>query len=252
MKAMVLAAGVGSRLRPLTDSLPKALLEVGGRTMLEIVVERLKAAGVTEIIVNVHHLPDQIAGFIRARGSFGIRVELSREEVLLDTGGGLKKASWFFDDGRPFLVHNVDVLTDLDLGRLLAAHSESGALATLAVRERTSRRQLLFDDQGRLAGRRETGSPDEWAGPELPSARPLAFDGIHALSPAIFERLSEGGVFPVTRAYLRLAKEGERIQCFRSDASWWADIGDPARLEAARRVVETSRVPPAPPGRSPR
>src|SRR5581483_4653603 len=150
MKAMVFAAGVGSRLRPLTDERPKALVEVGGVSMLEIVVRRLIHAGVDAIVVNVHHFPEKIEAFLKAKRNFGIRIELSRETELLETGGGLKKVARFFDDGRSFLVHNVDVLSDLDLGRLRKAHESQTALATLAVRDRPSARRLLFDERGRL------------------------------------------------------------------------------------------------------
>jgi len=158
MKAMILAAGLGTRLRPLTDNIPKALVELNGRTLLEITIERLKSFGVTEIIVNVHHHAEKIAAFLKYKNNFAIRIELSREDtLLLDTGGGLKKAAWFFQDensDEPFLLHNVDVLTTTDFRQMLAAHKKSSALATLAVQERPSSRQLLFDQNNLLAGRR--------------------------------------------------------------------------------------------------
>src|SRR5258708_5013238 len=145
MKAMILAAGLGTRLRPLTDNIPKALVELNGRTLLEITT-------------NVHHHAEKIAAFLHSKNNFGIRVELSREDdLLLDTGGGLKKAAWFFQDensDEPFLLHNVDVLTTTDFRQMLAAHKKSSALATLAVQQRPSSRQLLFDDNGLLCGRR--------------------------------------------------------------------------------------------------
>ena len=149
MKAMILAAGLGTRLRPLTDSRPKALVEVCGRALLEITLLRLRSFGVTEVIINVHHFSDQVVAYLKAKQNFRMRIEISREDdLLLDTGGGLKKAAWFFlQDGseQPFLLHNVDVLSDIDLARMLQAHREAGALATLAVQRRDSSRQLLGD-----------------------------------------------------------------------------------------------------------
>lgn len=235
MKAMILAAGIGHRLRPLTDRCPKALIEVGGMPMLEIVIRRLMAAGVREIVVNVFHQADRIARFLEERGNFGLRIELSPEEALLDTGGGLKQASWFFDDDRPFFLHNVDVLTDIDLVELRRFHETHPALATLAVQTRQSARALLFGSDGGLRGWRPA-SPAEtrWVGEPDHEAVALAFTGIHVISAAIFANLSETGAFPIHRAYLRLAAEGCRIQAFRADGRYWADIGTEAQLTAAR------------------
>jgi NDP-sugar pyrophosphorylase family protein len=138
MKAMILAAGLGTRLRPLTDERPKALVEVAGRTLLEITLRRLRQFGVREVIVNVHHFADMVVDYLKENDDFGMRIEISREEVLLDTGGGLKKAEWFLRDdsgGEPFLLHNVDVISNIDLHRMLLFHRENHALATLAVQE---------------------------------------------------------------------------------------------------------------------
>src|SRR5260370_6392214 len=149
MKAMILAAGLGTGLRPLTNDRPKALVEVAGRTLLEITLGRLRTFGVSEVIVNVHHHADQIAEYLKAKKSFGMRVEVSREDVLLDTGGGLKKAGWFFlEDSireEPFLLHNVDVISTIDLDRMVQSHKQHQALATLAVRARETRHYQLFD-----------------------------------------------------------------------------------------------------------
>lgn len=231
---MVLAAGIGSRLRPLTDACPKALIEVGGVAMLELVVRRLIAAGTSEIIVNVFHFPELIADFLKSKNNFGIRVELSRETALLDTGGGLLKAAPFFDDGKPFLVHNVDVLSEVDLGRLHKTHLESGALATLSVRSRPSGRYLLFDGQGRLCGREAKGGERIWARAPVDNAQRLAFDGIHVISPEIFPKMTESGVFSIIAAYPKLAGEGETIAAFRADDYYWKDIGGLSGLSDAR------------------
>src|SRR5580700_7129334 len=138
MKAMILAAGLGTRLRPLTDDRPKALVEINGRTMLEITLSRLRSFGVREVIINVHYFADMIVDYLRANDNFGMRMEISREEILLDTGGGLKKAAHFFleasgDFEKPFILHNVDVLSTVDLLRMAHFHEENRSLATLAV-----------------------------------------------------------------------------------------------------------------------
>jgi NDP-sugar pyrophosphorylase family protein len=160
MKAMILAAGLGTRLRPLTDTRPKALVEINGRTLLEITLARLRTFGITEVIINVHHLAGQIIDYLRSKNNFNLRIEISREDdLLLDTGGGLKRASWFFleDPNRldePFLLHNVDVLTTIDFAQMLQFHKDHQALATLAVQSRPSSRQLLFNENLELSGRR--------------------------------------------------------------------------------------------------
>jgi NDP-sugar pyrophosphorylase family protein len=243
MKAMILAAGVGSRLRPLTDETPKALLDVGGTPMIEGVIGRLKGAGVTEVVVNLHHLGDRIVEFLASKANFDLRIAFTREARLLDTGGGLKNAAWFFDDDRPFFLHNVDVLSDIDFERTLRFHREMGPLATLVVQHRPSTRQLLFDREGWLCGR---VSPEgiEWVRGPVRDAERLAFTGIHVISPAIFPKLTETGAFSITRAYLRLAGEGERIVACRADGRFWQDIGSPEALEAARKSAGVPRARP--------
>lgn len=216
MKAMILAAGVGSRLRPVTDKLPKALVEIGGKTMLERAAERLRAAGASDIIVNAHHHAGQVEA---AAEKLGLAV--SREDELLDTGGGLKKAAWFFDDKKPFLLQNVDVVSDLDLAELYKAHK---GLATLAVRKRETSRYLVFSPDGRLLPRDAQGEK-------------LGFDGAHVISPEIFPLLAETGAFSLTQAYLRLAAAGQEIGAFRADKWSWLDIGTPEKLEKARLLA---------------
>src|SRR5690242_4071079 len=159
MKAMVLAAGLGTRLRPLTNDRPKALVEIAARTLLEITLTRLRDFGVHDVIVNVHHFAEMIESYLRDKNNFGMRIEISREnDLLLDTGGGLKKAGWFFQEqgGRewPFILHNVDVISDIDLSKMLKFHQQNGALATLAVQSRQTSRYLLFDDSLQLCGRK--------------------------------------------------------------------------------------------------
>jgi NDP-sugar pyrophosphorylase family protein len=236
MKAMILAAGVGSRLRPLTETCPKALIDINGTPVLEIVLTRLIKAGCTEIIINVFHLADMIVDFLRATKNFGIRIEISREKELLDTGGGLKKAAAFFDDGQAFFLHNVDVLSNIDLKEMYRHHVENGALATLAVQSRQSRRYFLFDELDRLCGWEALAENKKILArtPEGNVAR-LAFNGIHVISPEIFARMNETGAFSINQTYLRLAGEGEKILAFRMDNHYWQDIGRLEKLEEIRQ-----------------
>lgn len=241
MKAMVLAAGLGTRLRPLTDNRPKALVTLRGRTLLEIALEKLRCFGVSEVIVNTHHFADRMHDYLRAHGNFGMRIEISREDTLLDTGGGLKKAAWFFlEDGgdQPFLVHNVDVMSTIDLGRMVALHRDRDALATLAVAERATSRYLLFDDRGQLCGRRAgRDGVAEMARPAS-AVQALAFAGIHVVSPRIFAKLPEEGAFSIVAAYLRLAGVGEKLVAFRADEYQWRDLGRVESLRAAEEAPE--------------
>lgn len=227
MRAMILAAGLGTRLRPLTNDRPKALVEINGRTLLEITLVRLRGFGIREVIVNVHHFADMLVEYLKAKDNFGMRIEISREEVLLDTGGGLKKAARFFLESSAdehFLLHNVDVISNIDFERMVQRHVESNALATLAVQERASSRQLLFDDDNRLCGRRSEGAEAEMIR-DTARSYPLAFCGIHVISSRIFSLLTEEGVFPIVPAYLRLAAEGEHILGFPADEFSWRDVG---------------------------
>jgi len=236
MKAMILAAGLGTRLRPLTDTIPKALVELNGRTLLEITIDRFKSFDIDEIIVNVHHHAEQIAAFLHSKNNFGLRIELSREDdLLLDTGGGLKKAAWFFQEGnseQPFLLHNVDVLSTIDFRQMLDAHKKNRALATLAVQQRSSSRQLLFDQDNLLAGRRKGAAADEIARRST-NLQPLAFSGIHILSPRFLNLITESGVFSIIDTYLRVAQSGEKIAAFRADSFYWRDLGRPEDLQGA-------------------
>ncbi len=238
MKAMVLAAGLGTRLRPITNTRPKALVEVAGRTLLEITLTRLRDFGVREVVVNVHHFAGQITDYLKANDNFGMRIEVSREDdLLLDTGGGLKKAAWFFledpHNTGPFILHNVDVISTIDLNRMVTSHRDHQALATLAVQHRNTSRYLLFDDDLRLCGRRRAQQPDELVGARNP-AHALAFTGIHVISPRLLRMISEEGVFSVIDVYLRLAAQGEKIAGFRADECYWRDLG---RLEDLKQAA---------------
>src|SRR5437660_3745061 len=182
MKAMVLAAGLGTRLRPLTNDRPKALVEVAGRTLLEITLGRLREFGVSDVIINVHHYADMVIDSVKAAGNLGMHIEFSREDILLDTGGGLKKAAWFLSEDRgsseaPFILHNVDVISTIDIQRMVQFHMESQALATLAVQERTTSRYLLFDEQFQLCGRQAASDERAEVVRASQQMRKLAFSG---------------------------------------------------------------------------
>ncbi len=242
MKAMILAAGLGTRLRPLTNDRPKALVEVGGRTMLEITLSRLRAFGIRDVIINVHYFAELIIDYLKKNDNFGMRIEVSREDVLLDTGGGLKKAADFFlkdrDFETPFILHNVDVISTIDLARMARFHSENQALVTLAVQDRETSRYLLFNEQHQLCGHR-TGrdQKDELVGSSKP-AQALAFSGIHIISPRLFELILENGIFSIVTAYLRLAAQGENILAFRAEDYYWRDLGRPDDVLQATRDLK--------------
>jgi NDP-sugar pyrophosphorylase family protein len=252
MKAMILAAGLGTRLRPLTDDRPKALVEVAGRTLLEITLSRLRSFGIREVIVNVHHFADLIVEYLRKNDHFGMRIEVSREEVLLDTGGGLKQAGWFFLEGgggpeEPFILHNVDVISTIDLGRMVQFHAENSALATLAVHERETSRYLLFDQQRQLRGRQagRDGKPELLSASfqSQPQVQALAFSGVHVISSHLLSLMTEQGAFSIITTYLRLAAQGEKILGFRADEYYWRDLGKPENIvQAARDLTKNDLV----------
>jgi NDP-sugar pyrophosphorylase family protein len=240
MKAMILAAGLGTRLRPLTNDRPKALVEIAGQTLLEITLRRLQRLGVREVIVNVHHFADLVVDFLQKKSNFGMRIEISHEEVLLDTGGALKRAAWFFLEDpslEPFVLHNVDVLSTIDLNRMLQFHRENGVLATLAVQQRKTSRYLLFDEQNRLCGRQTKDDAPEIVRAAAPT-RSLAFSGLHVISPRFLPRMIEQGVFSILTPYLRLAGEGEKILAFRADDDYWRDLGKPENIAQAEQDVK--------------
>lgn len=241
MKAMILAAGLGTRLRPLTDDRPKALVEVAGKTLLEITLRRLASFGIRDVIVNVHHFADMVVAYLKKNDNFGMRVEISREDVLLDTGGGLKKAGWFFaQDGEPFILHNVDVISTIDLERMVRFHQENRALVTVAVQERETSRYLLFDEQGQLRGRKSGQSPKPARVPGEMLA--LAFSGLHVISPRLLGMMSEEGAFSIIDTYLRLAGQGERILAFRADEYYWRDLGRPDNVLQAGKDAESGVI----------
>lgn len=251
LDGMIFAAGLGTRLLPVTNRTPKALIEVGGMTLLERTVERLANSGCDRIVVNLHHHADRIAAFVEvecaANGDatgeagapfrwHGAEIVLSFEEgTPLETGGGLKNARSLFRGDRTILLHNVDVLSTVNLVGLARSHDEAHALATLAVNRRTASRYLVFDDSG-LCGRVDTrDGTEEWA--RKPSRSPwrAGFTGIQAVSPGILGQLAEEGAFSITRTYLRLAAAGSRVLAHDVTGARWMDVGTPERLDSARQ-----------------
>ncbi len=251
-KAMILAAGLGTRLRPLTDERPKALVEVSGRTLLEITLSRLRDFGIRDVIVNAHHFADMIVEYLKNNDDFGMNIAVSREDILLDTGGGLKQAAHFFlndsseepsEDEAPFILHNVDVVSTIDLARMVQFHTEHQALATLAVQQRETSRYLLFDRELQLCGRRAGRDQEpEIVRPSL-DLQSLAFCGIHVISPRLLRMMTETGVFSIIPTYLRLAAQGEKILAFRADEYYWRDLGKPADLAQAEQDFQNNVLP---------
>ena len=239
MKAMIFAAGKGTRLKPLTNNTPKALIKVNGTPMIELVIRKFIASGVNEVIINVHYLADQIIDFLNSNNNFGIRIEISDEtNELLDTGGGLKKASWFFDDNEPFILHNVDVISDIDLIKMVNFHKKSNTLATLAVRERKSSRYFLFNKEMNLCGWENTKISEKVISKPSDKLKKLAFSGIHVISPAIFKHIKKEYKFSIVQTYLELS-ENNQIIGYQHNENYWFDIGNPENLKSAENYMKS-------------
>lgn len=238
MKAMIFAAGLGTRLRPLTDDRPKALVELDGQTLLERTIHSLTRQGVEEIVVNVHHFGQQIVDFLAARANFGITIHISDERgELLDTGGGLKKAAQWLSDA-PFIVHNVDILTELDLRAMYQAHLAGNALATLAVRDRTTSRYFLFNEQQQLCGWHHVQKDLYRFCRPTDNFTAKAFSGIHIISPAIFELMPDTAAFSIVDLYLDLGSEHD-ILAYSHSEDRWIDVGKPQHLAAAKKMLDS-------------
>jgi len=234
---MIFAAGLGTRLNNETAKRPKALVDVGGKPLLQHTIEKLKNCGVSEIVVNVHHFAGIVIDFC-TKTDFGIAIHISDEsDKLLETGGGLKKAAHFFTGNEPILVYNVDILSNLDLLQLLAMHQKTGALATLAVRNRETQRYFKLDDEMNLVGwlNKKTGETKISQPEKFDSATEMAFSGIQIVQPEIFALMPAEDRFSITDLYLELAKT-QTIKGFSDDSDLWIDVGKPEQLEEARRI----------------
>ena len=235
MKALILAAGLGTRLKPITNHIPKALVTIEGKTLLEHQILKLKSAGFNEIIVNVYHFADKIIDFLHSKNNFDIRIEISDERnFLLDTGGAVRKAAWFFDDGKPFLVHNVDILSNVDLMDMMKFHLSSDSLATLVVNQRKTSRQLLFDKQMQLKGWfNETTGQTKPQEINLQLYQKFAFSGIQILSPKVFQLMEKWNeVFSIIDFYLSNVDK-EKISGYTNNEIKVLDVGKIQSLEEA-------------------
>ncbi|HBG56711.1 MAG TPA: mannose-1-phosphate guanyltransferase [Porphyromonadaceae bacterium] len=238
MKAMIFAAGLGTRLKPLTDSLPKALVSVGEKPLLQHIIEKLKQSGFDEIIINIHHFGQQIIDFVEENNRFDIRIEFSDErEKLLDTGGGIKKASWFFDDNKPFLVHNVDILSNVDLSNLYTFHLKTHSPATLVCSSRETLRYLLFDSNQHLKGwiNEKTGEVKSPLPDFDPSGyRKFAFSGIQIVEPSAFRYMENfPDKFSIIDFYLSICSK-EKLAAFIPRDLQLIDVGKLNSLEEAQ------------------
>lgn len=239
MKAMILGAGLGKRLGKVTGSIPKVLVEINGKSMLQLAVEKCTASGFDDIIVNVHHFADMVEEEVIRLNMKGFRITISDErECLLETGGGLFKAKSFFDK-QPFLLYNVDIITDMDLSAFLDFHNQKKGLATLAVRNRQGNRYFLVDSKGLIRGwcNKATGEKI-FTGNNIEKLTEIAFTGLHIINPEIFDFMS-GGIFTMTALYLQLAAD-HNIFTYRYDAGYWGDIGTPESLENIRKLLSKS------------
>lgn len=232
---MILAAGLGTRLGAITRTTPKALVDIAGEPMLGRIIQKMQAAGVDELIINLHYRGDMIREYLNAKANFGMRVEFSEEPKILGTGGGIKNVQNFFSDAEPFLVHNCDVYSDMDLRALVAAHRHSGAVGTLAVVERVQQSYLVFGKSQRLIGwEMADGSKSDFASSE-PDAWRYCFTGIQVLSPSIFTYMQdEPEEFSIVSTYVKAARAGQVIRPHLIGAADWVDIGTPEKLEELR------------------
>ncbi|MCB0508908.1 MAG: nucleotidyltransferase family protein [Bacteroidetes bacterium] len=262
MKAMIFAAGFGTRLKPLTDTCPKALVQVGNKPMLQHTIEHLIKHGVSEIIINIHYLGNQIIEFLQENNNFNIRIDISDEtDLILETGGGLLKAQHFFDDNKPFLVCNADVFTNINLTNFFQFHQAQNAIATLAVRHRKSSRVLLFDEKNELQGwqnfkNEEAKFPSIFGDSAahyydaqseifsdkkydaIKNATTYAFSGYQILSPEIFKHTTRTGIFSLVEWYIDICAQ-QKIIAYEHNEDVWIDIGSPVQLQKANAIYNS-------------
>jgi N-acetyl-alpha-D-muramate 1-phosphate uridylyltransferase len=236
MKAMILAAGLGTRLKPWTDHHPKALAEVNGKSLLQRNIEYLQQFGIKEVIVNVHHFAEQITHAIKKSNGWESKAVISDEtDAVLETGGGLKKAAWYLENEKEFVLMNVDILTDLNLSAMIQQHRNSDAIATLAVTERTTSRYFLFNDSNQLCGWRNVKTGEEKIVKASLDLHQKAFSGIHVISGNIFSHLAREGKFSMVDVYLDMAKD-HFVQAFDHSESRFIDVGKPGSIQEAERL----------------
>jgi MurNAc alpha-1-phosphate uridylyltransferase len=235
MKAMILAAGLGTRLKPWTDHHPKALAVINGKSLLQRNIEYLQQHGITEVIVNVHHFADQIIDALEENKGWGSRVSISDEtDSVLETGGGLQKAGWYFEEEKDFVLMNVDILTDMNLSALIRQQEYSGALATLAVTDRDTSRYFLFDVNSILSGWRNIKTGEEKIARDVQPLFQKAFSGIHVISTGIFPLINQRSRFSMVDVYLDLAKK-HTITSYDHTGTILIDVGKPESIAKAEK-----------------
>ncbi|MDR2906698.1 MAG: nucleotidyltransferase family protein [Bacteroidales bacterium] len=238
MKAFILAAGLGTRLKPFTEHCPKALVEVNGKPLLYLLIEKLKRNGYTNLVVNVHHFANQVIAYLEANQNFGINIQISDErDLLLDTGGAILKAQPYLQQDPHFLVHNIDILSNIDFSKIVQNHIQSGALATMAVRDRITDRKFLFNQTMQLRGWQNTKTHEQiLLDTSSKHLTPLAFSGIHVMSSDIFKHIRQTGKFSIVETYLDLAKTFN-IHAFPHNTDTWIDVGKPEQLQQAQTLI---------------
>ena len=236
MKAMILAAGLGSRLKPLTDNCPKVLLKAGPYTLLQFAILKLRSYGYNQLIINVHHHAQMVKDYLAGNDNFGRNIAISDPtDKLIDTGGALQKASCFFVDGNPFLVSKADLVSNINLNAYMASHIQSQAMASLSVRNRPASRYLLFDSEMNLCGWENPSTAEKRIARNSESMQPMAFSGIHAVNPEIFSHMSDGK-FSIIDTYLNLASD-HQIKGITDTSNLWADAGKPHSLLEASEIA---------------
>lgn len=240
MKAMIFSAGLGTRLLPLTNQIPKALVKVAGKPMLLWQIEKLKKFGFNNIIINVHHFANKVIDYIEQNNSFGLDIEISNEsELLLNTGGGLKFAQKYLEGKEPFLVYNVDIFTDIDLMQLYEYHCKYNPLATLAVKSRRTSRYLLFNEENLLCGWRNIKKQEEIVSRDYNEIKEYAFSGIHIINPQIFKLITEEGKFSIIDLYLRLSKNYKIVPYVHNEIDWY-DLGKITNIKQYEKSIKTT------------
>jgi len=237
MKAVIFAAGLGTRLKPLTNDKPKALVKVGNKTLLELAIRFLQKQGINEFVINIHHFGQLVLDYLEANNNFGSTIHISDErDQLLNTGGGLvAMEKWLKEE--PFIIYNVDILSKINLSQMINVHKKSESLVTLAVSDRVSSRYFLFDNSQKLCGWKNIKTGEvKLVLSKTEQFQDLAFSGIHIISPDIFNYKPDDKVFSIVDWYLELAKD-HRLSGFNHSGTFWLDVGKIPTLEEAKKYI---------------
>lgn len=242
-KAIILAAGMGKRLGEITAGKPKALVEVNGKPMLQILIEKLKKEGISDFLINIHHYGEQLLDFLKTKDNFNVNISISDERnKLLDTGGAILKARNFIQGKDTVLVHNVDVLSDVDLEALYFEHKRFEATATLCVRKRESSRALLFDDKMSLVGWTNKLSKEfKWVNHAIEHYSEFAFSGIYMIAPEFVQKIEGPNKFSIIDAWLKMASESKIIG-YEDNSETWFDLGTKDKIEKAEKYIKKTDI----------